>query len=128
MQSSLKILLVVLGAAVGATLRYLVGGFIASVTPGSFPWGTLAANLSGCLFMGILWGIAERSGWPAHYRTFVFVGLLGSYTTFSSFGIETLSLFHAGLAVQAFGYVLMSNIGGLLLVWAGFSAVGLLAA
>lgn len=108
----------------GGAARYVAGGLVASATKGDFPWGTLLVNLAGCLLMGILFGVAEKSGWSTAARAFVFVGVLGGFTTFSSFGIETVRLFQDGLTGQALLYVLSSNIIGIGLAWAGYSVTG----
>ena len=118
---SVGIVFVILGASIGATLRYLLGSAISSAFEGAFPWGTLVVNLTGCLCIGVLWALAQRWGWSVSARSFVFVGILGAYTTFSSFGIETLRLFQAGLQGQALLYVAASNVAGLGLTWAGFA-------
>ncbi|HEY6009466.1 MAG TPA: fluoride efflux transporter CrcB [Geobacteraceae bacterium] len=110
---------VVLGAALGATARYLLGGWIASSVRGGFPWGTLVINLIGCLAIGWLWGCGERFGWTVETRAFIFAGILASFTTFSSFGLETVGLVRGGAPFQALAYVALSNAGGLLLVWVG---------
>ncbi len=110
---------VVSGAALGATARYLLGGWIAASVRGGFPWGTLAVNLLGCFVIGVLWSLGERASWSIETRTFLFVGVLGSFTTFSSFGIETLSLFRQGASLPALAYVTASNLGGLALAWLG---------
>ena len=77
---------------------------------------------SGLRAIGLCWGLADRYGWGVHTRTFLFVGILGSFTTFSSFGLETLRLMQAGAMGQAALYVVGSNLVGIALVWAGFSA------
>ncbi len=118
----MKFVYVILGAAIGASARYVLSGWISSATTGDFPWGTLAVNLLGCLIIGVAWGVGEHGDWSIGLRTFLFVGILGSFTTFSSFGLETLSLIRGGGWVYALAYVSASNIVGLCLVWAGFSA------
>ncbi len=117
-----EILCVILGAAVGAPARYLAVGWVSRAAPQAFPWGTLAVNLLGCLVIGAAWGLMERALWAPAVRTFFFVGVLGSFTTFSSFGLETLQLFETGAWARALGYVAASNVGGLLLVWLGLAA------
>ena len=112
---------VALGAVFGASGRYLVAGWVSRAAAGVFPWGTLCVNLIGCFVIGAAWGLAERSLWPPAFRTFFFVGLLGSFTTFSSFGLETLHLLRDGELGLAAGYVLGSNLLGFLLVWLGLS-------
>lgn len=115
-------LYVVLGAALGASARYALAGWIARAVGTPFPWGTLAVNLVGCLVVGLAWGLAERTLWAPAFRVFFFVGVLGSFTTFSTFGIETLHLLRGAEFGKALGYVLASNLGGLGLVWLGLTA------
>lgn len=113
---------VILGAALGATGRYLVAGWVSNLADTGFPWGTLAVNLLGCLVIGLSWGLGERALWAPAFRTLLFVGILGSFTTFSSFGLETLHLLRDGEAGRALAYVLGSNLGGFSLVWLGLIA------
>lgn len=110
---------VILGAAVGATGRYLMAGWVSRLADTGFPWGTLVVNLFGCLVIGASWGLGERALWAPSFRTLLFVGVLGSFTTFSSFGLETLHLLRDGEVGRALGYVLGSNLGGFALVWLG---------
>jgi CrcB protein len=117
----MKLIAVIFGATIGASARYILGGFIASRVRGGYPWGTLTINLTGCLLIGLLWGLSERSGWSPVLRSFVFIGILGSYTTFSSFGLETLQLLREGQTGACLAYLLASNIGGVALVWLGLS-------
>jgi CrcB protein len=119
---------VILGAAIGATARYLMIGWIAASVAGEFPWGTLAVNLSGCLIAGLGLALAECGGWSAGARIFFFVGILGSFTTFSSFGIETLRMIRGDALAEALAYVAASNLGGLIVCWAGFAVGRTLAA
>ena len=87
----LKLLAIGAGGFVGAILRYLISGLVQNLS-GSirFPFGTLAVNVIGCLFIGLLVYLVEtRSMFGAAARMFVFIGLLGSFTTFSTFGNET---------------------------------------
>ncbi len=114
--------LVAFGAVLGATGRYLLVGAVARAVPTPFPWGTLAVNLLGCLAIGVAWGLTERGPWPSPLRAFFFAGVLGSFTTFSSFGIETVTLLRLGEAARALAYVVASNVVGLALVWLGLAA------
>ncbi len=112
-----------LGAVIGASGRYLVAGWVSRLVPTAFPWGTLTVNLAGCFVIGLAWGLGERALWPPAFRTFLFVGILGAFTTFSSFGLETMHLLRDGEVSRALGYVLGSNLVGLSLVWAGLALV-----
>ena len=111
--------------AVGVLLRYVLGGWLARASGGMFPWETLAINVAGCLAIGLLAGALDR-GAPLSpsVRMALMVGLLGGFTTFSSFALETLRLIQDAEWLSATAYVLMSNVGGLAAVFLGY---GLLA-
>ena len=104
---------VMIGGALGAGARHLVGGaMLARLGPG-FPWGTLAINIGGSLAMGLLVGWLARSGGAEAVRLFFGVGLLGGFTTFSAFSMEFWTLFERGQSAQAFAYVAASVIGAI---------------
>lgn len=105
---------VMIGGAIGAGVRHLVGqAMLARLGPG-FPWWTLSINIAGSLAMGLLVGMLARSSDGGETtRLFVGVGILGGFTTFSSFSMEYWMLFERGQTVQAFAYVLASVIGAL---------------
>ena len=115
-------LLVAAGGAVGAALRYLLGGLMQSRLGPDFPWGTFIVNVSGCLLIGVVLGLVERGALPAEARLFLAVGVLGGYTTFSTFGYETLRLIENGDAIpallNAFGQLAL----GLVAVYLGLAA------
>lgn len=95
-------LLVFAGGGFGALLRYEVGGFVQARAGSAFPWGTLAVNAIGCLAIGWLaTSIDERGVANPGWRLFVVPGLLGGFTTFSAFGLETWRLAEAGRLVAA---------------------------
>jgi CrcB protein len=93
-----NLLLVGAGGFLGAVARYLLGGWILHHSMAAkFPWGTFAVNLLGCLVIGVLSGVAERFDTFGHgARLFLFTGLLGGFTTFSAFGLETIFLMRRG--------------------------------
>lgn len=117
-----EIMLVFFGAGIGGVLRFVLGSLVYSVTGRNFPYGTLVINLSGSFIMGFLFVlITQRYTNLAPYLiAFMLVGILGGYTTFSSFSIETLRLFQDGKIAYAFTNVLVSTIGGILLAWVGY--------
>lgn len=119
-------LLVAAGGGIGAALRYLLGGWIASRLGPDFPWGTFIVNVSGCLLIGLVLGLVERGALPGEARLFLAVGVLGGYTTFSTFGYETLRLLEGGellpAALNAFGQLAL----GLVAVYLGLMAARLL--
>jgi CrcB protein len=114
-----SLILVMLGGAIGAGARHLVGAaFLVRLGPG-FPWGTLAVNLAGGLAMGLLAGWLSRAGGTEQARLFLGVGILGGFTTFSAFSLETWLLIERGQPGPAAAYVLASVIGSLALLLAG---------
>ena len=117
-----KIIILAAGGAIGTVLRYSVSGLTHRAVSGMFPWGTLAVNLTGSFLIGVLWGIFEVQNISSNIRTFLFVGILGGFTTFSTFALESLNLMRDGEMKFAFSNVLASNILGILLVFAGFIA------
>lgn len=94
-----------------------------SWTGTAFPWGTLAVNVSGCLLIGALSGIADGRGavTPAA-RAFLMIGVLGGFTTFSSFGYETLQLTRDGEVGRALINVALNILVGLAAAWGGYFA------
>jgi CrcB protein len=120
---ALRLLLIALGGAVGTLARYGVGAVLATPTQRSgFPYGTLAVNLVGCCAIGLLSGLfAER--WPVReeYRLALIVGVLGGFTTFSSFGAETAAMLREGRVLHAGINVIVQNLLGVALVFAGYA-------
>ena len=117
----MNILLVGIGGALGSISRYLLGTWIQSLSRSiDFPYGTLAVNLSGCFVIGVLSQLAEaRSAFTVEARALVFIGVLGGFTTFSSFGNDTINLLRAGSTLPALANVGANVIFGLGLVWLG---------
>ena len=116
-----KALLAGVGGFIGSTLRYVIGGLVQSAFPTStFPYGTMAVNVTGCFAIGCLSHLIEAHGaLGSGARTLVVVGILGGYTTFSAFGNETVNLLHGGQRLAA-----GVNIGGHMVlalgaVWCG---------
>jgi CrcB protein len=119
--------LVGLGGFLGASLRYLVGGLVYRFAPPTFPYATFLVNVTGCFAIGVLASLAEdRFALGPGPRLFWMVGVLGGYTTFSTFGYETFVLLREGgygqAAANAVGQVLLGLFG----VWAGMVAARLL--
>ena len=117
----IKILLVGAGGLIGAVGRYAVSGWVHRLMGNPwFPFGTLAVNVIGCLAIGFLAGLAEsRQVFAAEVRLFLLIGLLGGFTTFSSFGYESVSLIRDGQMFAAAANVLAQVILGLGGVWLG---------
>lgn len=111
---------VALGGALGAVCRYLAGNIISRAVGSALPWGTFVINVVGCFCMGLLMTvIVERELLGAAWRLFLCVGLLGGFTTFSSFGYETLMLLAEGKLAAAAGYACGSVLLGLVAAGAG---------
>jgi CrcB protein len=116
-----NILLVGLGGFIGSIMRYLLSGYVQqSIRNVDFPFGTLAVNVIGCFVIGFLSQLAEQRGiFASESRAFIFIGILGGFTTFSSFGNETLDLARNSRMMSAFVNVGASVIIGLFAVWLG---------
>ncbi len=118
-------LLVAVGGALGSAARYGTGVAVGKIWSSPFPLATMLINIAGSLLMGLFIGYLARTtpAWQADARLFVAVGVLGGFTTFSSFSLDTISMFERGEIGQAFLYVLLSLLvsiaalyGGLLLM------------
>jgi fluoride exporter len=110
---------VMFGGALGAGARYLSGTLLAARLDEGFPWGTLTANLLGGLLMGLLAAALARGGAGEGARLFLGVGMLGGFTTFSAFSLESWQMVARGEWAVAGGYALVSIIGSVLTVGAG---------
>ena len=92
----MKLLSILVGGGIGSLLRYITSVFFYRILGSSFPWGTLIVNMTGALIIGFLWGISEKFIISPNVRAFVFIGVLGGFTTFSSYALESFSLFREG--------------------------------
>ena len=117
-----RLLFVGLGGFVGTLARYWLSGVVARRYGETFPFGTLVVNALGCFVIGFLfYYFYDRSLTSPTFRTVVFIGLLGGFTTFSSYGLQTFTLLRDGELLLAFANVLASNIVCLVLVWIGYT-------
>jgi CrcB protein len=122
-----RTLVVGTGGFLGASARYLLGGAIYHWLPATFPWATFLINVTGCFGIGFLAVLAEeRMLLGPGARLFLMVGVLGGYTTFSTFGYETIALLRDGSLAAASLNVLGQVALGLLAVWAGMAAARVL--
>ncbi|HSM06455.1 MAG TPA: fluoride efflux transporter CrcB [Longimicrobiales bacterium] len=112
------------GGALGATARYLVAGGLQGMLGDAFPWGTLGVNVSGSFLLGLLFAAVARGSIPPEFQALLAVGILGSFTTFSAFSLETLALIQEGAWVRAATYALGSLALGLAAVAAGMALAG----
>lgn len=117
-----KTIYIGLAGLVGTLLRYWVSGFVARHYGETFPWGTMAVNLIGCLVTGAVFFLTEeRFLVSPTLRAVILIGLLGGLTTFSSYGLQTFTLLRDGELGLAILNVATSNVLGLFLVWVGYS-------
>jgi CrcB protein len=125
MPSLLSVLYAALGGAIGSASRYLLGTWTQSISQSiDFPYGTLTVNLIGCFVIGFLSQLAESRGvFTPESRALVFIGILGGFTTFSSFGNDTINLLRDGETFNALANIGANVIVGLFLVWLGRSVV-----
>ncbi|MEV0183259.1 fluoride efflux transporter CrcB [Streptomyces sp. NPDC050625] len=119
-------LLVVLGAVVGAPLRYLTDRTVQSRHDSVFPWGTFVVNVTGCLILGLLTGAVSAGAAGPHLQLLLGTGLCGALTTYSTFSYETLRLSEAGAGLYAAANVVASVVAGLGAAFAGVSIAGVL--
>jgi fluoride exporter len=121
MPSLYSVIFVALGGALGSVSRYLLGTWTQTLSNSiDFPYGTLTVNLIGCFLIGVLSQLAEtRGAFTPEARAFIFIGILGGFTTFSSFGNDTINLFRDGETWNALANVGANVIVGLMLVWLG---------
>ncbi len=115
-------LAIALGGAAGSMLRYALQTALRPAS-GGFPWGTLVVNLLGSFLIGLCAALAERYGTQgagSWIRPWILVGLLGGFTTFSTFSLENLHLLRSGQIVSLIAYGLISLVGGLSLAAAGY--------
>ncbi len=123
-----KILAIGSGGFIGAVSRYLLGGGVQTYfSSSSFPFGTAIVNILGCLLIGLLAGLFEVKQWiNPELRLFVFVGILGGFTTFSTFINESFMLWERGDIILSILNVGVQVMLGLLFVWLGFALIKLI--
>jgi fluoride exporter len=117
------VLLIALGSALGGVARYWLSGVVASHVGELFPWGTLAVNVLGSALIGLLAGLSDSARMPlsADVRGFLMVGVMGGFTTFSSFSLQTLQRLQDGDWWRAGANVVASVVLCLLAAWAGYA-------
>lgn len=123
-----NILLVALGGGLGSAARYLCQRWIAQIHTQSFPWGTFLVNITGCMLIGIFWGLALKqtangNTLPTSWQLFLMTGLCGGFTTFSAFTLEGVSLLKEDKLILFLSYMAASVITGLLATYAGIKLI-----
>ena len=115
-----KTILIALAGLVGTLLRYWVSGAVSSRYH-TFPWGTIAVNVVGCLVTGLVFGLIEEGSLVSPtIRAVILIGLLGGFTTFSAYGLQTFALLRDGAFGLALLNMALSNVLCLCLIWAGY--------
>ncbi|MDD5020198.1 MAG: fluoride efflux transporter CrcB [Candidatus Omnitrophica bacterium] len=117
-----KLILIALGGALGAVARYIVSGLDYKYSYGIFPISTFVVNLTGSLLIGLLWGLSEVVAVSSNTRMFIFIGVLGGFTTFSTYALENFNLWRDGEHAIALVNIFLSNILGIAMVFAGYWA------
>ena len=119
----MNLLLIAIGGALGSVARYLLSMFVLRVTGALFPIGTFVVNLVGCLVFGAIVGAAEqRVPLASELRLLLLVGVLGGFTTFSSYAFESFALLRDGQWLAAGVNIAGQVLAGLVAVWAGYVA------
>lgn len=116
----IKLLAVAFGGSIGAVLRFLIYELIEAKYHSDFPWATLTVNLIGSLVIGFLWGYFARTYVSPGMRLLIFVGILGSFTTFSTFAFDNFSLIKSGDYIYMVSYLLATNVFGISLAVGGY--------
>ena len=114
-----QVFLLMLGGAIGSGLRFGVSSWVQHSVLHSFPLGILSVNVIGSFFIGFCWSMAEAFHFATQTRAFLFTGLFGGFTTFSSFALDTSSLFRNGEPKLALLNIVASNVIGLIAVFTG---------
>ncbi len=116
----MNVLLIGLGGFIGSVLRYLVNDWVQrTVAADWFPFGTLTVNLAGCLLIGVASGLIPHGDANPGMRLFLVIGMLGGFTTFSTFGLDTVRMIEDRLVLPSLAYVSAHVISGIGAVFAG---------
>ncbi|MFN3683735.1 MAG: fluoride efflux transporter CrcB [Fimbriimonadaceae bacterium] len=126
METLARFLWVGLGGAIGASARYGLGGWLQSRMGASFPWETILINLTGSFLIGLVLGLANLLEDPTHLRLFVAIGVLGGYTTYSTFAYEGLMLLADRRYLAALFYVQFTALGTVFSAWVGLALARML--
>ena len=114
-----NVLLVITGGGIGSACRYGFSHYATRWFGDGYSWGTLGVNWVGCLLIGIVFSLVERSLISHSTRLFLMTGFLGGLTTFSAFGLESLNLLKNGDLTLSLIHLAANNIGGIFLVFVG---------
>lgn len=114
-----QLLYIALGGALGALGRFSVSLLVLRFAGAGFPWGTLVVNVLGSFLAGLCWAMLGQTQGPQRLHALFMIGVLGAFTTFSAFSMESLRLYEDGRSVMALVNVLANNVGALAAVVAG---------
>src|SRR6185503_403342 len=119
---TMKTILIALAGLAGTLVRYWLAGYVSRQYGETFPWGTMAVNLIGCLVTGVVfYATEERFVVNPTVRTVILIGLLGGFTTFSAYGLQTFIMLRDGEYGLATLNIVTSNVLGLFMVWVGYA-------
>jgi len=113
------ILLIGAGGFLGSVSRYILSQFVQNKILSAFPYGTMAVNLIGSFLIGVVFALVEKGNISPEYRLFIATGILGGFTTFSAFSLDTLTLIQEGVYLETILYILITLIGGIALAFFG---------
>jgi fluoride exporter len=117
-----KVFWLALAGALGTLARYGLGGFVQRNANLSFPWGTMAVNMSGCFLFGLVWALAERRvAISGETRAILLIGFMGAFTTFSTFMFETGEFLRDGEWTYAVANLLGQNVFGIVFLFIGLA-------
>jgi fluoride exporter len=116
---AIRLLYVLLGGGLGALLRYALSGLIQKQSASLFPYGTLIVNLIGAAAIGFLWELFQNITVSTNTRVLIFMGIIGAFTTFSTFSLETFTLLKDRQYITALINVIVNNVFCIILVFAG---------
>jgi fluoride exporter len=117
---------VAIGGAIGSMMRYGLSGVVTQMTGGTFPYGTMFANVTGAFLIGVFASVAAPESpffMPVSARLLLMTGICGGYTTFSTFSLETFNLLRDGEVLSAMANMLLSVVLCIISVWIGYSAM-----
>lgn len=117
------LLLIGAGSFIGGVFRYLLSLLVQAKILSTFPFGTLTVNIFGCFLIGLVFGLTDRGDFSQEWRLFLVTGLIGGFTTFSAFSIETVALLGDGQYWHASAYILSSVFIGLIATLIGIAIV-----
>lgn len=116
----IQVLYLVAGGAIGTGFRYFLSSWIQRIMVHPFPYGILSVNILGSFLIGFCWSLSETFSFSSHTKLFLFTGFFGGFTTFSSFTLDSMNLMKAGEYKLAIINIFISNLLGLLAVFAGY--------